>query len=242
MKASRLWVVGLVGIAAFGSACSAREDASSVRPTSAVDPAAKPASGPKLNLSHIACTPDGRVNVHFVLLFAGNNTPGTLTGTYNGGSFSAAPEKNTGNVWHYNVYLPPGPIEILSASVVVNGATITLHNPGEYSGNYLCDDDEDACSVKVEPADLVCYSGPSNPGAECGLFGLLPQGKDDNLSGLSFVATQDAYVALVKSGTGGCGGGGKALRVYVNVHIGDVLYTPVDQDISHVTYCACPDP
>ena len=59
---------------------------------------------------------------------------------------------------------------------------------------------------------------------------------------MTFPASQDAYVAIVKSGNHGCGPGNSAYRIYVNVQAGDVLSTPVDQNISHVTYCACPDP
>jgi hypothetical protein len=52
----------------------------------------------------------------------------------------------------------------------------------------------------------------------------------------------DAYVALVKSGNHGCGEGASAYRIYVDVHAGDSLQTPADQDISHVTYCDCAAP
>jgi hypothetical protein len=200
-------------------------------------------SGPMLNLSHIACADDGTVTVHFVLLFAGSGTPGTLTGTYNGGSFSATPSKSSGNVWHYNVSLPPGEIDILSAQVTTsNGTVVTLHNPSEYSGNYACGPEDPACAVVVEPVDVYCTDAPlGNPGKECANFGLeYTGGKDDGLTGTTFVATTDAYVAIVKSGTAGCEPGQSAYRIYVNVSAGDVLSTPVDQNISHVTYCECP--
>jgi hypothetical protein len=55
------------------------------------------------------------------------------------------------------------------------------------------------------------------------------------------VATTDAYAAIVKSGNGGCDRGQSAYSVYVNVTEGDVLASPNGQDISHVTYCACPE-
>jgi hypothetical protein len=200
-------------------------------------------SGPMLNLSHIACAEDGTVTAHFVLLFAGTGTPGTLSGTYNGGSFTAEPSKNSGNVWHYNATLPAGDIEILSAQTTTSAGTlVTLHNPSEYSGNYACGPDEPVCPVVVAPADVYCTDAPlGNPGDECANFGLeYTGGKADGLTGLTFTATQDAYVALVKSGNHGCGPGNSAYRVYVNVSAGDVLSTPVDQNISHVTYCACP--
>jgi hypothetical protein len=196
--------------------------------------------GPMLNLSHIACTDDGNVLAHFVLLFYGASQPPALSGTYNGGNFGPIEaSKSSGNVWHYNVILPPGEIEILSASA----GSITLHNPSEYSGNYACGpDDNESCPVVVAPQAVYCTDQPlGNPGDECAAFGLdYISGKDDNLSGTSFVSTQDAYLALVKSGNHGCEPGSSAYRVYVNVSVGDVLYTPVDQGISHVTYCECP--
>lgn len=195
----------------------------------------------KLNLSHIECLADGRVLTHFVLLFNGSGRPGALSGTYSGGSFGpVSPSKYTGNVWHYNVYLPSGYIDIYSASVVAsNGTPVQLHNPNEYAGSYCGNVNQ--CPVSVNATDVYCSSSPlGNPGAECGAFGLIPQGKDDNLSGLTFTATQNAYVAIVKSGNHGCGPGSSAYRIYVNVNRGQVLSTPVDQNISHVTYCACP--
>jgi hypothetical protein len=122
-----------------------------------------------------------------------------------------------------------------------DGQVVSLHNPSEYSGDYYCGPVQEECPVVVESQDVFCTSTPlGSPGATCAEFGLLPQGKDDNLSGTSFVATQDAYVAVVKSGTRGCNPGESAYRIYVNVSEGDELLTPVDQDISNVTYCACP--
>jgi len=200
------------------------------------------AQAPKLNLSHIECTPDGKVLAHFVLLFAGDGQPGTLSGTYNGGAFGpVASDKHTGNVWHYNVILPAGYIDILSATTTTStGAVVTLKNPSEYTGKYECGAPVAECPVKVEPTDLFC-TDPGNPDEECGNFGLLPQGKDDGLTGTSFVSTQNAYVAIVKSGSKGClNKGESAYRVYVNVTVGQTLLTPVDQNISHVTYCTCP--
>jgi hypothetical protein len=230
-------VFGFVAASSFNG-CSIVVDSDSEQTT-----APAKTSAPKLNLSHIECTADGNVLAHFVLLFAGASQPGTLSGTYNGGSFGpTAASKTSGNVWHYNVILPAGTIDILSATTSTSDGTIvTLHNPGEYAGNYQCGKTVESCPVVVDAAAVYCTDKPlGNPGDECAAFGLLPQGKDDNLTGLTFLATQDAYVALVKSGNHGCGPGNSAYRVYVNVKTGDTLYTPVDQGISHVTYCACP--
>lgn len=237
MKMTTFVALTLSGLAVLGTGCG-----------SVAEPIAEGTSGlnrattsdMQLNLSHVQCAEDGTVEVHFVLLFAGDATPGTLTGTYDGGSFSIPPGKNSGNAWHYTTYLPSGDIDITSASVVANGTTVTLHNPDAYAGEYLCGAPE--CAVKVTAQDLLCTAKPiGNPTAECAYFGLVAQGKDDALSGLTFTATQGAYVAIVKSGSRGCGPGNSAYRVYVNVKEGQVLSTPVNQDISHVTYCACPE-
>lgn len=203
----------------------------------------KTTASAKLNLSHIACAEDGTVTAHFVLLFAGTGTPGQLTGTYSGGSFGPVSSyKTSGNVWHYNVTLPSGYIDILTAQTTTSdGVVVTLHNPDEYSGDYQCGPEVPSCPIVVQPQDVLCTDHPlTNPGAECAFFGLVPDGKDDNLSGLTFTATQDAYVAIVKSGNHPCGPGNSAYRIYTNVLAGEVLSTPADQGISHVTYCACP--
>jgi len=88
----------------------------------------------KLNLSHIACV-NGQVEIHFVLLNVPEGvTPGILTYTYG----TIQPTKDSGNVWHYFDYKPSGSYDVKSASVVVNGVTVTLSNPGNYAGNYDC--------------------------------------------------------------------------------------------------------
>jgi hypothetical protein len=248
MKKLSIIDLGILTLAACLGGCATRVETAAERlepglsdQSSTLRAAAK--QDPKLNLSHIECTEDGDVLAHFVLLFAGAGQPGTLSGTYNGGDFGpTAASKTSGNVWHYNVILPSGEIEILSAKTTTStGAVVTLHNPSEYSGTYECGGEVDACPIVVVPEAVYCTEEAlGNPGAECAEFGLLPQGKDDNLNGLTFVATQDAYVAIVKSGNHGCAPGESAYQVYVNVSAGDVLATPADQSISHVTYCACP--
>jgi hypothetical protein len=236
----RFFVLSGMMAATMAFGCFATSEDVELETDSMLQPAAKPNHSPKLVLSHIECTDDG-VLAHFVLLFAGKGTPGDLTGTYNGGSFGPiAPEKNSGNVWHYNVIFPAGELEILSASVEALGQTATLHNPGEYAGNYECGPIVEECPILVTP-DKICLSQPlGNPGAECGYLGLVPSGKDDNLSGTTFPATIEAYVAIVKSGSGGCEPGESAYAIYVDVQPGDILASPSDQDISHVTYCDCP--
>jgi hypothetical protein len=97
------------------------------------------------------------------------------------------------------------------------------------------------CSVKVAAADVYCSDNPlGNTKSECAKFGLKAASKDDSLEGTSAKASRNAYVAIVKSGTHGCEPGDAAYRIYVDVKKGDTLLTPRDQDISHITYCACP--
>jgi hypothetical protein len=89
----------------------------------------------QLNLSHIECLPNGSVEIHFVLLNVPDGvTPGNLTYTYG----SISPGAHTGNVWHYTDTKPSGYYNITSASVVVSGNTVNLHNPGAYEGMYSC--------------------------------------------------------------------------------------------------------
>ncbi len=205
----------------------------------------KKTASPQLNLSHVVCDDTSGITAHFVvLLFSGTSQPGTLTGVNNGEPFTAEAEKLTGNVWHYNVSLDAGVIDITSAQVTKSSVvTASLHNPGEYSGTYSCGPEEPVCAVTVAPSALYCTDKPlKNPGAECGHFGLAyTGGKIDDVTGTSYTTLQGAYVAIVKSGTGDCGPGNSAYSVYVGVSTGDTLLTPTGgQDISHVTYCACP--
>lgn len=200
-----------------------------------------PTQAPKLNLSHVECV-DGAVEIHFVLLFVPEGvTPGTLLYTYG----AIEPQKHTGNVWHYTASgLPDGYYDVGAASVnLSNGSVVTLHNPGEYAGEYDCAEDE-AC-LQIDPEPILCL--PSNtlgsPAAECGSFGLPALGKDDDLSGSFHVATQDAAMAIVKDGRGPCPQGEIAYRTYIDVHAGDFLEKPQGAgDVSHVTYCGCPLP
>lgn len=92
-----------------------------------------PVQQPRLNLSHIECTEEGEVLAHFVLLFAGVQLPGDLTGSYSGGTFGPVePGKSSGNVWHYNVILPSGEIEVHNILQVFEVAIvhIRLHKVG----------------------------------------------------------------------------------------------------------------
>ncbi len=59
------------------------------------------------------------------------------------------------------------------------------------------------CEASVQPQDVYCMDHviAGGPKAECKHFGLESLGKDDELGGLSFAASRDAYVAIVKSGT-----------------------------------------
>ncbi len=88
----------------------------------------------QLNLSHIECV-GTYVEIHFVLLNTSEgDTISDLTYTY--GTISPGPR--TGNVVHFTDHVAPGFYNITNASVWVNSTLVTLHNPGDYSGNYGC--------------------------------------------------------------------------------------------------------
>ncbi len=110
-----------------------------------------------------------------------------------------------------------------------------------YSGDYSSCGTPVCTAPEGLTAGPFCVANPlGSPGAECGAFGLLPVGKDEpTTSTTSWVATENAAIALVKSGTGGCGGGAQAYNLYLNVKVGDTLSSPSTQAISHVTYCTC---
>lgn len=114
---------------------------------------------PQLNLSHIECTEKG-VEVHFVLLHVADGiTPGNVTYTYG----TIAPGAHTGNVWHYTDYLPSGTYNIGSASVLVDGELVTLHNPGEYAGTYNCGQ-----CVETVTCDNACRAQTTVLQGRCG--------------------------------------------------------------------------
>ena len=88
----------------------------------------------QLNLSHIKCL-GTYVEIHFVLL---NTVDGDVISdlTYTYGTIP--PGARTGNVVHFTDNVAPGFYDITSASVWVNSTLVTLHNPGDYAGNYGC--------------------------------------------------------------------------------------------------------
>ncbi|MBC8163471.1 MAG: hypothetical protein H7Z42_19860, partial [Roseiflexaceae bacterium] len=95
-------------------------------------------STPALNLSHVC--ENGVSEVHFVLLnVADDQTPGNVTYRFSDGVGTTverivAPERQTGNVWHYRDYPPnPMPYDVTTATVAVGGTTIELHNPHDYN-------------------------------------------------------------------------------------------------------------
>jgi len=88
----------------------------------------------QLNLSHIKCL-GTYVEIHFVLL---NTVDGDVISdlTYTYGTIP--PGARTGNVVHFTDNVAPGFYDITSASVWVNSTLVTLHNPGDYAGEYGC--------------------------------------------------------------------------------------------------------
>ncbi len=232
------WLVGLIGVGLVTVACGGMVDdsASSLRPDNGVDTMGKKTS-PQLNLSHVECTDQG-VNAHFVLLFAGAAYPGDLWIINNGVTIGpTTATKSTGNVWHYNVLLGTNDVDITAAWV---GST-TLHNPSEYSGEYACEPPPPACPITPLVQEICPEHVYGNPDEECAAFGapnppgLAPIGKDDGLSGVSHTASMDALLAIVKAG--------QCYVSYLNVE-GNVTPLPTTssgQEISHVTYCGCPE-
>ena len=198
----------------------------------------------QLNLSHIECVDTGQVEIHFVLLHVPDGiTPGSLNWTNNKvAQTPVAPTRRTGNAWHYNILAAPGSFNVTSASVVVNGVTVNLHNPGEYAGEYLC-----GPSTCTGPPQLPdgwaegtprCRADLGSESAECGLFGLAPDGRDAGNGTSSQAASKNAVVAVVRNGPCDIVGGFRY-----------TYFTPVTQGetlnftaISHITYCQCPGP
>lgn len=112
----------------------------------------------RLNISHIKCV-NNQVEVHFVLLNVPDGvTPGTLTYTYG----TIAPEKQSGNVWHYTTYLPDGYYNITSATVVVGGATVSVSNPGVYAGDYKCAPTSTPTSTPTKTATSTATFTPTH--------------------------------------------------------------------------------
>lgn len=105
---------------------------------------------PQLNLSHIECKEDGRLEIHFVLVHTEETpVPGTLTFTDNGTEYSVGRDKFTGETWHFSYYAQNGYHEITAASVEWNGQIYQLHNPKEYTGEYNCGDSPASASVTL---------------------------------------------------------------------------------------------
>ena len=99
---------------------------------------------PLLNLSHIACAAD-KVEVHFVVVNLPDGvTPLALTffGSWPGGTGSGiipAPTQISGPVYHYSFFGQDGFYEITGASLALSdGSSLSLHNPGEFTGTYQC--------------------------------------------------------------------------------------------------------
>ena len=257
MSRLRFWLSGvaIVGVMtiAFASACSTNN---SVSPSGVAGGAldAKPggASAYQLNLSHIECVEGGKVEVHFVLLHVPDGkVPGLLSWSNNG--VPQPPVGNsgrTGNVWHFHILVDPGTFNVTSASVTVDGVVVTLHNPGAYAGEYLCTPNVCATELTIPEGwangQLTCLSRPlGSESAECGLFGLAPDGKDAGNGGQSQTTSKSALLAIVKDGSVGCDGGAQAYTMYSPVSAGQTVFQPGFPNgggISHITYCKCPVP
>ena len=256
MNRVRSWMCGLAILALASVAAASGCNSTAVTPTS---PAAgsseiKPggASAYQLNLSHIECVEGGKVEVHFVLLqVPDGKTPSQLS-WYNGGVLQplVTTSGKTGNPWHFSILVNPGFFNVTAASVIVDGVVVSLHNPGEYSGQYNCS--SNVCGAFVTPQgwannQLTCLAHPlGSPSSECGLFGLAPDGAGDAGSGAqSQTTSQAALLAIVKDGSVGCGPGNQAYTMYSPVAAGQTVFQPGYPNgggISHVTFCKCPVP
>ena len=231
-------------LAAFVAACS--NSGSPAAPAGAGGSTeAKPGgtSAYQLNLSHIECVTGGQVEIHFVLLHVPDGiTPGSLSWSNNNvAQTPVAPTKRTGNVWHYNILAAPGTYNVTSASVLVNGVTVNLHNPGAYAGEYLC-----APTTCTGPAQIptgwvegegICrVTAVETPAVECGLFGLAPDGRDAGNGTASQASSKNAVVAVIRNGPCDLANASR-YTFFTPVTQGEILNFSA---ISHITYCQCP--
>ncbi len=103
----------------------------------------------KLVLSHIACTDDNKVEIHFILNnVTSGHTPQGLTYTVNGVQRTiSGPTKISGGSYHYSDYLEPGYYNVTGGQVTIKYLktgpgggwrtyTVSLQNPGQYAGEY----------------------------------------------------------------------------------------------------------
>lgn len=164
---------------------------------------AAPISGDlQLNLSHIACV-NGQVEIHFVLLNVPDGVvPGTLTYTYG----TLSPTGHTGNVWSYLDYKPSGYYDISSASVDVNGTTVTLHNPDAYAGTYNCAPTSTATSTFVPTATFTpttTFTPTSMPSSTATATAISTQGPSETPTA-TFTATATSLPTetLIPTATG----------------------------------------
>ena len=112
----------------------------------------------QLNLSHIECL-GTYVEIHFVLL---NTVEGDsisdLTYTYG----TIPPGPRNGNVVHFTDNVAPGYYNITSASVWVNSTLVTLHNPGDYAGEYGCQQQPTPTSTATFTPTFTPTNTPTN--------------------------------------------------------------------------------
>lgn len=249
----RAWLLGssIAVLAAFIAACSSNSGSPAAPSGAGGSTEAKPGgtSAYQLNLSHIECVEGGQVEIHFVLLHVPDGiTPGSLTWSNNNvAQAPVAPTRRTGNVWHYNILVAPGTYNVTSASVLVNGVTVNLHNPGAYAGQYLCGPTTCTGPPQIpsgwaaEGAVTCRVTAVETPSAECGLFGLAPDGRDTGNGTSSQAASKDAVLAVVRDGPCDLPPGAFRYTYFTPVTQGEILNLP-GSPISHITYCQCPAP
>lgn len=97
------------------------------------------AKNPKLNLSHIECTQNNQVEVHFVVVHLPQTVNNYQSVSYiiNQDNRTAPFIKRSGDTGHYTENIPNtvSSYSITSAEVTIDGQKITLSNPGTVSLN-----------------------------------------------------------------------------------------------------------
>jgi len=247
---SSLAILALASVA-VSSACNSAVVAPTSPATGSTEIKPGGTAAYQLNLSHIECVEGGKVEVHFVLLHVPNPKVPSQLSWYNNGVLQplVTTSGKTGNVWHFSVLTNPGAFNVTAASVIVDGVVVSVHNAGAYTGLYNCT--PNVCAALVTPQgwgnnQLTCLASPlGSPSAECGLFGLAPDGGDAGSGAQTQTTSKAAILAIVKDGSVGCGPGNQSYTMVSPVAAGQTVFQPGYPNgggISHVTFCKCPVP
>ncbi|MCC7207457.1 MAG: PD40 domain-containing protein, partial [Anaerolineae bacterium] len=190
-----------------------------------------------LNIAGIECY-QNEVRIHFAVLNVPDGvTPGPLTYTYG----TIASGTKSGNAWDYYDYKPDGVYNVTSASVDVAGATVTLNNPGEYSGDYRCRPTETPTSTATPTATNTPQPALDVTG-ECTANGIATWRITNNGGAMS---APEAYTVNGPSGAVRSEnfqlGAGESLVVTVTGVQGILVLEIPTRNISVATQCAEPN-